>query len=106
MFLEFDFVGVPSIKITPILTFDFQPPGPRGTRGARRVIWINKLHNTKILVGQPSGPVFSGLGPNLKIQLPTFCSTRCPDFDFDSPHAPKPPEVIDLAETSFFRVWA
>ena len=29
MFLEFDFVGGPSYKNTPILTFDFDPPPPR-----------------------------------------------------------------------------
>ena len=30
MFLEFDFVGGPSYKNTPILTFDFDPPPDPG----------------------------------------------------------------------------
>ena len=51
MFLEFDFVGGPSIQNTPILTFDFHPsrdlPGPRGTRGALGVRRIKKLHKTE-----------------------------------------------------------
>ena len=58
MFLEFDFWGVPSLKNTPILTFDFPLPGPEGTHGALGVCQIKKLHNTKsnrhlILVGVP-----------------------------------------------------
>ena len=48
MFLEFDFVGVPSIKNNPILTFDFHPSwDPRGTRGALGVCRIKKLNKTE-----------------------------------------------------------
>ena len=109
MFLEFDFVGVPSIKNNQILTFDFHPsqdpPGPRGTRGALRVRRIKKLHKREsdrrpILAGVPFiknvaipkflsaprpalpfGLVFSGRGPKIEIPLPTFCSPRCPDSE-------------------------
>ena len=134
MFLEFDFVGVPSIKNNPILTFDFHPPppGPGGTRGALRMRRIKKLHKTEndwrpILAGvpfiknveipkflsaprpaPPSGPVFSGHGPKIKLPLPTFCSPRRPDSEKvrHDPPAPKPPEEIDLAEMGFFGVRA
>ena len=56
----------------------------------------------------PSGPVFSGRGPKLKNPLPTFCSSRCPDSKKvqHDPLAPKPPEVIDLAEKSVFEARA
>ena len=136
MFLEFDFVGVPSIKNNPILTFDFHPswdpPGPRGTRGALGVRRIKKLHKTKsdqrlILGGvlfirnveipkfwspprqaPPSGPVFSGRGPKIKIPLPTFFLPCCPNAEKvqHDPPAPKPWEEIDLAENPLFGVRA
>ena len=136
MFLEFDFVGGPIYKNYPILTFDFHlsrdHPGPRGTRGALGVRRIKKLHKTEsdrrpILAGvpfiknveipkflsaprpaPPSGLVFSGRGPKIKIPLPTFCLPRCPDSEKvrHDPPAPKPPEEIDLAETRFFGVRA
>ena len=112
--------GVPSLKNNQILTFDFHPsrdpPGPRGTRGARGVRRIKNLHKTKsdrrpILAGvpfiknveipkfwsasrpaPPSGPVFSGCGPKLKIPLPTFCLPCCPDSEKvqHDPPAPNP----------------
>ena len=118
------------------ISFDFHPsrdpPGPQGTRGALGVRWIKKLHKTEndwrpILAGvpfiknveipkfllapwpaPPSGPVFSGRGPKIKIPLPTFCLPRCPDSEKvqHDPPAPKPPEEIDLVETRFFGVRA
>ena len=132
MFLEFDFVGVPSITNTPILTFDFHPLGFWGTPGALGVRPIKKLNKTKsnrhpILGGvpfikkvkilqfwsapwpaPPSGLIFSCCGPKLKIPLPTFCSPRGPDSEKvqHDPPAPKPPEEIYLAETPFFGVRA
>ena len=121
MFVEFDFQGVPSIKNTPILTFDFYPSRDLGVRQ------IKKLHKTKsdrrpILRGvpiiknikipkfwsapqpaPPSGPVFSGRGPKLKIPLPMFFLPCCPNSEkvrHNLP-APKTLEEIDLAETHF-----
>ena len=49
MFLEFDFRGGASLKITPIFTYDFHPSqDPGGTHGT---LWglrqIKKLHKTK-----------------------------------------------------------
>ena len=55
---------------------------------------------------RPSGPVFSGRGPKLKILLPMFCLPPCPNSEKvrHSPPALNPPEEIDLAETHFFGV--
>ena len=132
MFLEFDFVGGPFYKKTQFWLLIFTPPGPRGYRGALGVRRIKKLHKREndrrpILAGvpfiknveipkflsaprpaPPSGPVFSGRGPKLKIPLPTFCSPRCPNSEKvrHDPLTPKPPEEIDLAETCFFGVRA
>ena len=104
----------------------FSPlPEPRGTRGALRVRQIKKLHKEKTTSARffggpsykkclnskiwsaprpalPSGPVFSGCGPKIKIPLPMFCSPRCPDSEKvrHDPSAPKLPEEIDLAPVS------
>ena len=51
----------------------------------------------------PSGPVFSGPVPKIKILLPTFFLPRCPNSEkvqHDHP-APKSSEEIVLAETPF-----
>ena len=55
---------------------------------------------------RPSGPVFFGRGPKLKILLPMFCLPPCPNSEKvrHSPPALNPPEEIDLAETHFFGV--
>ena len=132
MFLEFDLVGGSLPKKYPILTFDFLPsqgPGvPVGPSGWSRIKESNKTRidpcpilagvpftkNVEIpkfwspLSAPPSGPLFSGHGPKLKILVPTFCSPRCPNSEKvqHNPPAPKPREEIYLAETRFFRVRA
>ena len=119
--------GGPFYKEYLIFDFWFSPlPGPWGTRLALGVRRIKKLHKTRsdrrpILGGpfhknieitkfwsaprpaSPSGPVFSGHGPKLKIPLSKFCSPRGPDSEKvrHDPPAPKPPEEIHLAETRF-----
>ena len=103
--------------------------GPWGTTGALGVCWIKKLHKTKTyqrLISEvvpfmknveipkfwssrwpapPSGPVFPGFGPKIKILLPTFLWS-CLPISEKVWHNPLPWEAIDLVEKSFFRVRA
>ena len=93
----------PSIKNSPIFTFDFHPPGtggyPWGPQGASdEKVASTKSDRRWILEGvpfiknieipkfwsapqpaPPSGPIFSGRGPKIKIGLPKFCLPCCPD---------------------------
>ena len=94
--------GVPSTKITPILTFNFHPPGTPGGLGVRRIKkWQKTKSEERLILGRvtfikkmeipkfcsaprsapTSGPVFSGCGPKIKIELATFGPPRCPNSE-------------------------